>query len=748
MKVSIYKRIAFFLALIMVITTVPMLTFGRESRSEHHHSSMCRENNCHHSRIDNLRRPAAGLSPAVPTRSVSPSSLHFGDLQMLDTIVRNNFPTIANSTPVALTLPIDFNSFPTGWDAFHWARPLNDVYYRLVSINVSDAIGRINLSEFEWLDFVSITNGNVEFVELGSQRWLSVLDLSRNNIEYLNLSNAPYIWWLCLYGNNLTSISLVHNRVLDTLCLGNNPRLTNIVIPQASYLRWVNISNTAVRNVPPALRNIPRQYRDFGNSILSGEEPPTPQPPNDNEDTDNDYGDDENNNEEDDDIDYNPRLIPDNINPLAPRDVLPHIVNRETASSGLRNFLHALRSRDEEGDETGLENVLLSRFAESAIGRVATLFIGEERYINVNLDNIFDISIEAFIVRDSILEMFIEEEHVQNRQINTVVTLATENADVQITISPDVIESGIDSIVIMTPYYSLTFPRSFIYNNAQVEPLIITVTVNDLQPEITPLSTISTEVGRFSYTVEFSRPVYDPISLAVEPIHGELETQTLRMTDGSVASTRYNPISGMLEARISRDDTYKVITNIINFEDIDGRSLEMQTAIRVLAAQGLVTGVTATEFLPDAPIDRAGTAALFMRTLSRLNPNADGGFVDVHPSDWFFGAAGSASHVGLMHGTGEARFDPHTSLTRDQLVALAARTLRSEMRYNDPRDVMRYLQLFADYDDIAEWFLNDIALATRENLVIRRADGMFIPDEPITRGEAAIILYRLYLRIW
>ena len=742
------------MALIMVITSFPMITLG----SVNHHSRMCREGNCHHSRIDGLRRPADGINtPAVPTRMVSPASLHFGDLQMLDVIVRYNFPGIVNVTPGALTLPITFNSLPTGWDAFQWARPNNDVYYRLVSINATGGVGRINLREFELLDFVSITNGSVETVELGNQRWLSVLDLSRNNIDYINLSGAPYLWWLCLYGNRLRSISLVQNRILDTLCLGNNPQLTNIVIPQAQFVQWVNISNTAVRNIPPSLRDVPPQYRDFGNAVPREEEPPTPQPAN--EDDDDDENEDEDEDYDDDDYEEDgeniPREIPNHINPLAPRNVLPYMVNRETASHGLRNFIHALRSRYErygEEDETGLENVLISRFAEAAIGRVATLFIGDERYVNINLENILDISIEAFAVRDSILEMFIEEEHVLNRQINTVVTLATESRNVEITISPDVIESDIDSIVIMTPFYTLTFPRSFIYNNAQIEddPLIITVTVNDLEPEgvIAPLSAVTTEMGRFSYTVEFSRPVYDPISLAVEPIHGELETQTLRLTDGSVASTRYNPVSGMLEARISRDDTYEVITNIINFEDLDGRSLEMQMAIRVLAAQGLVTGVSDTEFLPDAPIDRAGTAALFMRTLSRLNPNADGGFVDVHPGDWFFGAAGSASHVGLMHGTGEARFDPHTSLTRDQLVALAARTLRTEMRYNDPQNVMRYLQLFADYDNIAEWFLTDIALATRENLVIRRADGLFIPDEPITRGEAAIILYRLYLRIW
>ena len=39
---------------------------------------------------------------------------------------------------------------------------------------------------------------------------------------------------------------------------------------------------------------------------------------------------------------------------------------------------------------------------------------------------------------------------------------------------------------------------------------------------------------------------------------------------------------------------------------------------------------------------RAEIAALIVRTLSKLDPNADGGFTDVARSDWYFGAVGSA----------------------------------------------------------------------------------------------------------
>ena len=41
-----------------------------------------------------------------------------------------------------------------------------------------------------------------------------------------------------------------------------------------------------------------------------------------------------------------------------------------------------------------------------------------------------------------------------------------------------------------------------------------------------------------------------------------------------------------------------------------------------------------------------------------------------------------------------------------------------------------------------------ISYTTRENLVVRRTDGMFNGRATMTRGDAAIILYRMFMKIW
>jgi hypothetical protein len=72
--------------------------------------------------------------------------------------------------------------------------------------------------------------------------------------------------------------------------------------------------------------------------------------------------------------------------------------------------------------------------------------------------------------------------------------------------------------------------------------------------------------------------------------------------------------------------------------------------------------------------------------------------------------------------------------------------LTSEMNYKTPSNPSSYLGKYSD--SIATWAQSEVALATKENLVVYRTDGTFSGDKTMTRGDAAIIIYRLFQRIW
>ncbi|MCL1835509.1 MAG: WG repeat-containing protein, partial [Oscillospiraceae bacterium] len=179
------------------------------------------------------------------------------------------------------------------------------------------------------------------------------------------------------------------------------------------------------------------------------------------------------------------------------------------------------------------------------------------------------------------------------------------------------------------------------------------------------------------------------------------------------------------------------------FADIASKPLEMRIAINALASLGVVNGISDTQFNPDGKLTRAEAAALIMRALSKLEPGADGKFEDVSAGDWFFGAVGSAKKYGIMGGVSATAFDPRGALRKDQLVAAAARALRTQTQCEDPQDVDLILCRYWDSELIAEWARTDAALAAQHGLVPRRPDGRFDGASAVTRGEAAVIVYRL-----
>jgi hypothetical protein len=72
-----------------------------------------------------------------------------------------------------------------------------------------------------------------------------------------------------------------------------------------------------------------------------------------------------------------------------------------------------------------------------------------------------------------------------------------------------------------------------------------------------------------------------------------------------------------------------------------------------------------------------------------------------------------------------------------------------QMNYRDPANVNAILSAeYRDHETLADWSRTDIALATRAKLVIPRADGNFAPATGMTRGEAALLMHRLYMRLW
>jgi hypothetical protein len=232
------------------------------------------------------------------------------------------------------------------------------------------------------------------------------------------------------------------------------------------------------------------------------------------------------------------------------------------------------------------------------------------------------------------------------------------------------------------------------------------------------------------------------------PVLGGTEYLVLANERGEIQPTKYNPVTDTVEARIGESGTYTIIENRLDFSDIERKNDIMKEAITQLASKGIMQGTEEGLFEPDKLITRAELVSAVIFAFDLLDFHADNPFSDVTRSDWFYAAAVSGAKVGIISGFEDGSFKGNLEMEKDQMVVAAANTLTGQMGYKTPMDIEQWLMRYLDREDLADWSEDGVALATRSNVLIYRADSLFAPKTAMTRGDAAIVLYRVFQKVW
>ncbi len=107
-------------------------------------------------------------------------------------------------------------------------------------------------------------------------------------------------------------------------------------------------------------------------------------------------------------------------------------------------------------------------------------------------------------------------------------------------------------------------------------------------------------------------------------------------------------------------------------------------------------------------------------------------FTDVKPTDWFYNAVKAAYTEGLINGVTDTEFAPDATLTRGMLVTIVGRMGAAETTKASP---------FTDVDANA-YYAPYVAWAAENGIVTGYGEGIFRPEENVTREQTAAILYR------
>lgn len=210
-----------------------------------------------------------------------------------------------------------------------------------------------------------------------------------------------------------------------------------------------------------------------------------------------------------------------------------------------------------------------------------------------------------------------------------------------------------------------------------------------------------------------------------------------------VPSGRYDPAAGTVSFTTSHFSAYALAFVKKTFGDL-GSTAWARQPIEVLASKGIVSGTSAVTYAPLANITRADFIALLDRTLG-LHANFSDNFADADPTDYYYDALGRARALGITAGVGRNLFQPKDTITRQDMIVLAARALQLAKPIRGDASAREDLAAFSDRESVADYAVAAIAAMVDEGL-IRGSGGRLNPGQPTTRAEAAVLLYEIYNR--
>jgi hypothetical protein len=168
------------------------------------------------------------------------------------------------------------------------------------------------------------------------------------------------------------------------------------------------------------------------------------------------------------------------------------------------------------------------------------------------------------------------------------------------------------------------------------------------------------------------------------------------------------------------------------FNDIEGHW--GKEYINELAEEGVITGYSDGGFHPNDNINRAELVkmALSAAEISSEIPQDDDEFGFVDLDTWQIPWVYAAWNRDIVQGYDESSFEPAKNITRAEALKIALLSFDVEVPNTNDE--------WAFEDTIDHWALSYINKAYLDFIVSGREDGLFYPNDPITRAEAAKII--------
>ena len=176
------------------------------------------------------------------------------------------------------------------------------------------------------------------------------------------------------------------------------------------------------------------------------------------------------------------------------------------------------------------------------------------------------------------------------------------------------------------------------------------------------------------------------------------------------------------------------------FDDA-GRGDWFYDSVVYVYENGLMDGVSDTLFDPDGTVTRAQLVTMLWRLEGEPSVNYALPFTDVSGGEWYAEAVRWAAGEGIVNGVSETEFAPNAAVTREQLAAILHRYAQHkgyDVSIGESTNILSY----SDFASISEYAISAMQWVCGEGIITGVTESTLEPRGTATRAQSAAILMR------
>lgn len=183
--------------------------------------------------------------------------------------------------------------------------------------------------------------------------------------------------------------------------------------------------------------------------------------------------------------------------------------------------------------------------------------------------------------------------------------------------------------------------------------------------------------------------------------------------------------------------------SVDNFSDVE-KSDWFYSSVQYVAEKEYMIGVSDHRFAPEMELSRAMFVTVLYRMEGVKEESQKSQFTDVPDGTWYTQAVNWAAANGIVQGNGANQFLPDELITRQDMCTMMARYISyHEKKHNVTHKKEGAEKTFTDQSQISSYAVDAVKNCVAWGLIEGNQLGQFMPMKTSSRAEAAAVISRL-----